>query len=77
MKAKRNLISVALPSALLLVAVLLALPSSAQAPSGCRPVCLANAAAAAQICATKPPSERGACVAAAAAGLKDCFATCR
>ena len=76
-KTKRNLILVALLSALLLVAVLLALPGKAQAPSGCQQGCLANALAAARICATKPPSERGACVAAVAEELGDCLANCR
>ncbi len=76
MKPKRNLISVALVSALVLVAVLLALPGTAKAPSDCQQGCLAAAAAAAQTCATLPPSERGACVAAVAEELSDCLAGC-
>ena len=73
MKTKRNLISVALLAALLLVAVLLALPGIAQAPSSCQ--CVANARAAAKICLAQT-SGQVACLEGVQDQLKVCLANC-
>lgn len=75
MKTKRNLISVALLSALLLVGVLLALPGIAQAPPSCHQ-CAANAKTAAQACLTLSGSAQVACLEGVQDGLKVCLATC-
>ena len=76
MKTKRNLISVALLSALLLVGVLLALPGIAQAPSSCHQGCATSAEAAAKQCLTLPASEQVACLEGVQDGLKVCLANC-
>ncbi len=76
MKTKRNLISVALLSALLLVAVLLALPGIAQAPSSCQKACLTTAEDAAKACSTLPASELGACLQAVRDELTACLKNC-
>lgn len=76
MKTKRNLISVALLSALLLVGVLLALPGIAQAPPSCHQVCVTTAKEAAEACLTLPASEQVACLEAVQDELKACLATC-
>jgi hypothetical protein len=75
MKTKRNLISVALLSALLLVGVLLALPGTAKAPSSCRQACVARAEAAANACLALT-SGQAACLEAVQDQLKACLATC-
>ncbi len=62
MKTKRNLISVALLSALLLVALLLALPGIAQAPPSCQQACTATAEEAAKVCLTLSDSQQVACL---------------
>ncbi len=76
MKTKRNLISVALLSALLLIAVLLALPGIAQAPSSCHQACVATAEAQAKVCLTQFPSDPVACLEEVQDELKACLATC-
>ncbi len=76
MKAKRNLISVALLPALLLVAVLLALPGVAQAPPSCQQACVATAKAAANVCLKGPASELGTCLEGVLDDLQTCLATC-
>ncbi len=74
MKTKRNLLSVTLLPALLLVAALLALPGVAQAPPSCQNGCLTRAAAAAQACSPGPGL--GACLEAVRLELTACLATC-
>ncbi len=76
MKAKRNLISVALLPALLLVAALLALPGIAQAPPSCQKACVTTAEAAARACLTLPASQQVACLEAVRGELLTCLATC-
>ncbi len=76
MKSKRNLISGALVSALVLVAMLLALPGTAQAPPTCQELCLADAAEDAQACLALPPSQQAACLKAIPEELSDCLAGC-
>ncbi len=77
MKAKRNLISVALLPALLLVAVLLALPGIAQAPPPpCQEACVTTAEEAANVCLTLPASQQGACFEGVLDDLQTCLATC-
>ncbi len=76
MKAKRNLISVVLLPALLLVAVLLALPGVAQAPPSCQQACVTTAKEAAKACLAGPASELGACLEAVREELRACLATC-
>ncbi len=75
MKPKRNLISVALLSALLLLAVLLALPGIAQAPPSCQNTCAATAKANALKCLNLT-SGQGACLEAVQDQLKVCLANC-
>ncbi len=76
MKTKRNLISVALLSALLLFAALLALPGIAQAPPSCQKACVNTAVGAAKACLNQPAPEQGACFEGVLDGLQTCLATC-
>ncbi len=76
MKTKRNLISIALLSALLLVAVLLALPVIAQSPPSCQNACVTRAKAAAATCLTLPPSQQVACLEGVQDELNVCLANC-
>ncbi len=77
MKTKRNLISVTLLPALLLVAALLALPGVAQAPPPpCQEACVTTARAAANVCLKGPASELGTCLEGVLDDLQTCLATC-
>jgi hypothetical protein len=76
MKTKRNLISVTLLPALLLVAALLALPGIAQAPPSCQDTCAATAKAKAKACLNLPASQQGACLEGVLDDLQTCLANC-
>lgn len=72
MKAKRNVISIALLAALLLVPLLLSLPGIAAPPSSsCQSACAMTALAAARSCGTNVD-----CLKAVLADFKACVATC-
>jgi len=75
MKTKRNLISVALLAALLLLAVLLALPGIAQALSSCHQACVTKAQSDARACLNLT-SGQVACLEAVQDQLKGCLANC-